>query len=339
MKTLFFRFTGPILLWTCIGTFVAKAQVTTGNMVMVMANTPFSIDSLEIVPVVNTDISNRAIFNSYVPIPAAVSGSNGSIKRVGNIVPAILFRGTVGLKYVDAELNGNTPTTLNLAYSDGLTTSFNATNISTISNSGHYLIGTTGLLTITLKQLTAVDAGIPLPLGLISFNAQQKGNSVLVDWTTVNERNLDRFEVERSNDGSSFSILAKVKSEGRERNDYSALDPSPRAGWNFYRLKSLDLDGAFQYSPVVAIQFSGASGMVKVYPNPTSSKVYISIDGTEDGQQDKCTIRDVAGRALFLKQLSLEKGSNVFEIDLSSLSAGTYFLSLGSGLSFPVIKR
>jgi hypothetical protein len=49
---------------------------------------------------------------------------------------------------------------------------------------------------------------------------------------------------------------------------YEYFDASPQSGKNYYRLKSVDYDLAFEYSPVVLVDFKSIKNVL-VYPNPT----------------------------------------------------------------------
>ncbi|MNQ97957.1 hypothetical protein D3C85_1136290 [compost metagenome] len=49
---------------------------------------------------------------------------------------------------------------------------------------------------------------------------------------------------------------------------YSYRDVAPANGYNYYRLKQLDLDGTFAYSEVKLVKLTLSEDIVKLYPNP-----------------------------------------------------------------------
>ncbi|MDQ2769949.1 MAG: fibronectin type III domain-containing protein [Bacteroidota bacterium] len=116
----------------------------------------------------------------------------------------------------------------------------------------------------------------PLPVELAAFTATAAGPAVRLAWATASEKNSARFEVERSTDGREFERLGMVAASGSSSSAraYGYLDnqvpktPSPQA-LLYYRLKQVDLDGSFSYSPVrtVALTAKAEAGLA-LYPNP-----------------------------------------------------------------------
>jgi len=61
-------------------------------------------------------------------------------------------------------------------------------------------------------RFSVVNPGdIILPVTIINFQAYQKGSGVEIDWSGLDERNFDHYEVQRSADGTNFTPLANVK--------------------------------------------------------------------------------------------------------------------------------
>lgn len=108
-----------------------------------------------------------------------------------------------------------------------------------------------------------------LPVELLDFTARRTSAGVQLDWATASEQQNSHFIVEHGHDGVAFTELARVPGAGWSQvlRTYSALDPDPMPGINYYRLVQVDLDGTTALSPIVAVEWE-ASGPV-VYPNPT----------------------------------------------------------------------
>ena len=50
----------------------------------------------------------------------------------------------------------------------------------------------------------------------------------------------------------------------------------------FYRLKQIDFDGAFEYSPVAYLAYGDGEQLnIEAYPNPTASTIHLSGPATE----------------------------------------------------------
>ncbi|MGY3090024.1 fibronectin-binding autotransporter adhesin [Hymenobacter sp. UYAg731] len=130
----------------------------------------------------------------------------------------------------------------------------------------------------TLGSTNAVDNPLsgtaPLPVELVQFSAVRQGTAVQVAWVTASEKNSDYFAVERSANGQFFTEIGRVNGQGSTtaRHEYSTLDTAPLGGLSYYRLRQVDLDGKFAYSPVATVRFDGkaAAPSLLAYPNPAA---------------------------------------------------------------------
>jgi hypothetical protein len=118
-----------------------------------------------------------------------------------------------------------------------------------------------------------------LPTKLLYFRAKPDNGQVDLSWGTANESKNAGFVVERSQDGVNFADWKNVASKGVNGTsnialDYATVDAQPYGGTSYYRLRQVDLDGAYKYSDIVTANFDRSSRM-SVYPNPTKGRVYI----------------------------------------------------------------
>lgn len=123
----------------------------------------------------------------------------------------------------------------------------------------------------SFSRFTLTDVETPLPVSLIAFNARVAGKNVSLDWTTATESNNDYFLVERSKDAVEFEPIGKVKGMGNSNSlqKYSLIDKNPYYGFSYYRLKQVDFDGKFEYSPIRAVMYGAEIQTVfNVYPVP-----------------------------------------------------------------------
>lgn len=161
----------------------------------------------------------------------------------------------------------------------------------------------------------------PLPVSLVYFNAVPVKNAIHLKWATASESNSDRFVIERSADGKEFITVGEVISAGesRERIEYSFDDQSPFSGKSYYRLKPVDLDGSFEYSNVVAVEFY--EGEFGVYPNPArvGEPVHFVLPGAEE--QD-------ASLVIFSPQGDIVKKVQVSAVDVDMYldNSGVYLV-------------
>lgn len=114
-----------------------------------------------------------------------------------------------------------------------------------------------------------------LPLTLLSFTASRQDGGVLLQWKTTNEINVDRFELQRSENAVSYATIANINAQNRNiATSYLWQDASPLPKISYYRLKMLDKNQSFQLSPVRTVSF-GQNESVWVFPSITGDKVYI----------------------------------------------------------------
>lgn len=136
----------------------------------------------------------------------------------------------------------------------------------------------------------------PMPVTIESFEGRKEGNVTQLNWSTSEETNSDRFEVERSLTGKDWNVIATIKShtESYSLKTYKFTDEHPLSGNNLYRLKMIDLDHTFAYSTMISIAHDiQLTEAPSVYPNPCTGTVLIknlerltnltitSITGTE----------------------------------------------------------
>jgi hypothetical protein len=94
----------------------------------------------------------------------------------------------------------------------------------------------------------------------------------------------------------------------------------------------VDVDGTYEYSNTVTILMPFITGKLTVSPNPVINEVKISVASPEDGRVQWKLIDNV-GRVMLKGTENVKKGSgNNFTINMTRLSAGTYYLSVrGAG--------
>jgi len=167
---------------------------------------------------------------------------------------------------------------------------------------------------------------------LIFFKGTEQDCEVILSWATESEINFSHFEVEKSTDGLTFTMIDRVDGLGGEgiAVEYSYTDTQASA-IAYYRLKSVDLDGSFEYSEIVTIQSDCAAGISisDIFPNPTvNDLVNIRFNSAYDHEDAKVIITDMLGRTMMEMPITVFGGSNLITLDPSRLSAATYIVSI-----------
>lgn len=172
-------------------------------------------------------------------------------------------------------------------------------------------------------------SGGTLPITLVNFKASLNNNSVDVSWTTLQEVNADHFDVQRSTDDKSWQTIGTIAAHGNSSIplNYYFTDASPSNGYNYYRLRSFDQSGKYIYS-VVAIVRGSASAGVKVFPNPASSYVNISL-GNDITANQVIRLTDIYGKVLQEKQVNNAAGTTL-SLPVGNYPKGIYLLHVKS---------
>ncbi|HET9503735.1 MAG TPA: discoidin domain-containing protein [Hymenobacter sp.] len=171
----------------------------------------------------------------------------------------------------------------------------------------------------------------PLPVVLTSFEAAPQGAGVALGWATASEQRNAGFEVQRSADGVAFATLATVAGRGttQSAHTYSYFDAAPRGTTAYYRLKQLDIEGTFAYSPVVAVQAGAASlAALRIYPNPTADRATVTWEAPIEGA-GRWYLTNSTGQVVHAEPLTSEHAATL-TLDLQAYPAGSYVLTVES---------
>ncbi|HMD00990.1 MAG TPA: T9SS type A sorting domain-containing protein, partial [Ferruginibacter sp.] len=172
---------------------------------------------------------------------------------------------------------------------------------------------------------------IILPTSITKFEGRRNNKQVDLNWTTSQENNVDRFEIERAWDGVNFQRIGSVNSRLHTTplpSDYSFSDLNPVNGINFYRLKKIDIDGKTNYSDVVAVRFDDpAVSILSINPNPVGKELRINCNANE-AAAITCNIYNSDGRLVRSLTANFMQGNNTISTNVETLVAGTYFVVL-----------
>ncbi len=175
-----------------------------------------------------------------------------------------------------------------------------------------------------------LENSLPIEFGHINISKDLEGISL--NWTTLSERNNSHFLVQRSVGSGEYREVGEVMGFGFSETErsYDFLDSYsyPKHSKISYRIKQMDFDGSFVFSPEVEIDtgIPLQDGLIDNYPNP------ISVDGTlsfELGSSSKVNIElvDTTGRLVkTLFEGDKSAGQHQLRFHRGSLPAGVYFV-------------
>ena len=171
-----------------------------------------------------------------------------------------------------------------------------------------------------------------LPIELLSFDAKAFQHAVALEWATAREESFDGFSLERATEGGSFSEIAWLPGHGNSDTPRSyryrdeAIDKNKRY---YYRLKSIDLNGSFEYSHVVEAAFSDFGFTLSdPYPNPVTGKKFDLEIQAQEAETVHIRLFSSTGQMVHDQAQSLTSGLNKLPVSVPHLAAGTYFLKV-----------
>jgi hypothetical protein len=140
--------------------------------------------------------------------------------------------------------------------------------------------------------------------------------------------------VERSADGQSFTAIGQVNAVGysTEALDYRYDDRTFQGSGNYYRLRTIDLDGSEALSQAIYLgsaQMSAAA--LQLFPNPVIDQLSATfwMPATTNLHYQ---LVDALGRVLRQGQLKADAGQISISMDLADLAAGLYHLEWSNSL-------
>jgi alpha-tubulin suppressor-like RCC1 family protein/uncharacterized protein (DUF2141 family) len=178
------------------------------------------------------------------------------------------------------------------------------------------------------SEFYLTGASTPLPVELVAFTATLAGPAaVRMAWATASEKNSAAFEVERSTDGELFARIGTVAAAGSSSTAraYELLDAKLPTGAAtlYYRLKQVDADGTFSYSPVRTV--TGAAEGLALYPNPTRGGS-ATLVGARPGTP--VTVYDALGRPV--ATATADASGTAALVLPAGTPAGVYLVRAGS---------
>lgn len=183
----------------------------------------------------------------------------------------------------------------------------------------------------------------PLPVELISFKGEKMEDGNKLTWVTGSEINTQTHFVERSLDGNRWEPIGAREAQGYATSErfYELMDEKPFAK-SFYRLKSIDFDGAIHLSKVIQLQREiGGFSIAEVFPIPAKDELTIAYN-VDRNEEVSIIIADFAGRVVYEEKVLSDDGINNHQLDVANLASGIYFVRLSNAsehLTHRIIKN
>lgn len=285
---------------------------------------------------VRINLGSRMIIDpSYVLASAPLSEyfswsysvSGGSAEITGEIISPLPpdFFGEASFRVIPHVLGTST-----------VTSNWNITN----NNPSYILSDETP--TNNFAQLSYTVVAAPVPVTFTGVQVQKKGCSILVNWGSENEINVNRYEIEVSKDGLNYYTVSTVTA--MSRTNYTtqfALAENIRAASLFVRIRAVDHDGSYMFSETRSVAgICDDRLLFNIYPNPVIDQALTlkATSGLFNGKYN-LSVLDMQGRLISQRQASMTNVAQ-YSYDLGGIANGKYLLrvSLSDGSDASVIS-
>ncbi|HSC54305.1 MAG TPA: pectinesterase family protein [Phnomibacter sp.] len=164
-----------------------------------------------------------------------------------------------------------------------------------------------------------------LPVKGMELQAKASGNNVLLQWKTLAEYNSSHFEIEHSADGNAYSQVAKQAAAGNssQLRSYQFVHSNLPTALHTYRIKMVDKDGSFEYSPIAVVRIQ-QDATLQVLPTAATDRITLLHGLLKENTE--ATIINAAGQ--IVQKMLLTKGSMQTSIGIRQLAAGAYIISI-----------
>ena len=184
----------------------------------------------------------------------------------------------------------------------------------------------------TFSQFTIINDAV-LAVELLDFKAVLTNQQVALTWQVADEKDVKYYAIERSWDGKNFDFIKK-----QDKGNFSTTDAPPQYSVVYYRLKVVENDGKFAYSPIRSVIFDAHTQTdFKIYPNPTTDILNVQFEAERAQIVDFELINSI-GQIVHNYRLNGKEGSNHLFFKTSFFAKGVYSLRIKQGGKVTVEK-
>lgn len=178
---------------------------------------------------------------------------------------------------------------------------------------------------------TAVVSCSPLGTETMALSGESESGYNTLKWTSSSEFNVDKYIIERSENGSDYVEIGNLEAQGLslEALNYQFEDMQPLTGTAYYRVKLVRNNGTTISSNTLAIeqQFMNELEIVKAFPNPADDNLTVVLSSKEESNY-QLTLSTLNGQKVFTGNQTVQKGLTYHSINIREFRNGFYFLTV-----------
>lgn len=177
-----------------------------------------------------------------------------------------------------------------------------------------------------------------LPVEWLDVVARPQDEHIQVQWTTMNEINNRGFSIERKSNSQNWQEVSwePASTSNHQMKTYSFLDTHIKSNTvYYYRIKQIDFNDQYSYSPLVSAIVENQVIDYKVFPNPVTDNLTIQFS-EEIMEEGWIKIYSLDGKLMKATPILYQK--QYYSIPCSHLSANIYTLMISTPRIFSTRK-
>ncbi len=195
------------------------------------------------------------------------------------------------------------------------------------SGSGNTLTGSVTSGTVnSFSPFTFASVSVALPLTILDYEVIAGNNcSVNISWKSEDERFVADYIIQKSTNNRDWENIDKITISTAVNGIVSHvyIDEQPGDQTPKYRIEIQNMDGTYFYTSIKMVHLNCNPVSIQVFPTIIKNNVYVNIP--DNAGVKWLTITNSYGQAL--KKIN-NPGAGQIAINLSSLPAGTYIISV-----------
>lgn len=204
-----------------------------------------------------------------------------------------------------------------------------------------YVIGPTYYGNVSAAKVTTIPSGTTtytgpiLPLDYLEINGLFDEKETVINWTTINEKNVNQYEIQSSSNSVEFNKINTIKSKGEGSFSYSFKDETNWVDTRYYRLKIIDNNGKYSYSKIISLHKKNNLNEVAIFTNPVSNLLVLQSKGITKTSLNIILLNQLGQ---IVKQEKFFQGSTICYIETSHLPNGNYFVTVNDASTIKTFK-
>lgn len=268
-----------------------------------------------------TTITGLTVGNSYTLYFCGANFGTGALYNAANVTINVTVGATIATFNIPQVANTWNPYSMNFT-----------ANAATMTLRVQAPSGSNGYGSIDGFNLTgSICNPVILPSTLESFSGALVDCQARLDWEIPNDYVVEKFEIERSQDGEHFEKVGMVPSQPSSQANYRFTDPQPLPQGS-YRLRIFHADGHVAESKAVQVEGNCQGSGIQVLPNPVAAGAIAHVRYYAGSRSTRFVVTNVNGQVMRTVETDSEIGAwNELELDTQNWGAGLYLIQGSNG--------